>query len=129
MAEFRTLSGHTSSVNAVAVTPDGKLAVSASQHGTLKVWELESGRELRTLTGRSDRVRAVAVTPERQRAVSASDDETLKIWELNTGEVFASLSCDGHALCCAFHVDKRIISGDAVGRVPLPTLEEPRRKN
>ena len=69
------------------------------------------------------------MTPERQRAVSASDDETLKVWELNTGEVLAAFSCDGHALCCAFHDDKRIISGDAVGRVHFITLEEPKRKN
>ena len=36
---------------AVAVTPDGQRAVSASDDKTLKVWDLESGRELRTLEG------------------------------------------------------------------------------
>ena len=44
-----TLRGHTDSVDAVALTPDGRLAVSASRDKTLKVWEVESGRELRTL--------------------------------------------------------------------------------
>ena len=38
---------------AVAVTPDGQRAVSASWDKTLKVWELASGRELRTLAGHS----------------------------------------------------------------------------
>ena len=38
---------------AVAVTPDGQRAVSASKDKTLKVWDLESGRELRTLEGHS----------------------------------------------------------------------------
>ena len=33
----------------MAVTPDGKLAISASTDHTLKVWELTSGRE--TLRG------------------------------------------------------------------------------
>ncbi len=41
---------------AVAVTPDGQRAVSASTDKTLKVWDLGSGRELRTLTGHSDMV-------------------------------------------------------------------------
>ena len=36
-------------VNGVAVSADGRLAVSASCDQTLKVWEVESGRELRTL--------------------------------------------------------------------------------
>ena len=34
---LRTLQGHAGQVNAVAVTPDGRYAVSASAHQTLKV--------------------------------------------------------------------------------------------
>ena len=34
-------------VRAVAVTPDGRHAVSASVDGTLKVWDLEQGALLR----------------------------------------------------------------------------------
>jgi WD40 repeat protein len=32
----------------VAVTPDGRYAISASDDRTLKVWDLETGRELAT---------------------------------------------------------------------------------
>ena len=46
----RTLSGHTDGVNAVAVTPDGKQAVSASLDQTLKVWDLERGTVVATFT-------------------------------------------------------------------------------
>jgi TIR domain len=49
LRELRTLTGHTSSVTAMAVTPDGQRAVSASGGKMLKVWELASGRELSTL--------------------------------------------------------------------------------
>ena len=35
----------------MAVTPDGRRAVSASDDSTLKVWDLASGRELHTLSG------------------------------------------------------------------------------
>ena len=47
--ELRTLDGHSGCVYGVAVTADGQRAVSASEDKTLKVWELDSGRELRTL--------------------------------------------------------------------------------
>ena len=40
----------------VAVTPDGKRAVSASSDHTLKVWDLDAGRVLRTLKGHSSPV-------------------------------------------------------------------------
>ena len=48
---IRALQGHTSSVAAVAVTPDGRRAVSASYDHTLRLWELESGQAIRTLEG------------------------------------------------------------------------------
>ena len=37
--ELRTLEGHSDWVNGVAVTPDGRRAVSASGDKTLKVWD------------------------------------------------------------------------------------------
>ena len=78
---LHTLEGHASFVRAVALTPDGKRAVSASDDRTLKIWELDSGRLLHTLEGQlEDEVPAVASDGE--RAISASHDRTLKIWEL-----------------------------------------------
>ena len=48
---LRTLSGHSDSVNAVAVTGDGKQAISASIDNTLKVWDLETGEVIASFTG------------------------------------------------------------------------------
>jgi len=49
-ALLRTMSGHTSDVNSVAVTPNGRYAISGSEDKTLKVWDLETGAEVRTLS-------------------------------------------------------------------------------
>ena len=48
----------------MALTPDGKRAVSASWDKTLKVWDLERGQVLRTLEGHTGFVTAVALTPD-----------------------------------------------------------------
>lgn len=87
----RTLSGHSGAVWAVAVTPDGRRAVSASLDNTLKVWDLERSEELTTLRGHSDAITAVAVTPDGCRAVSASIDKTLKVWNLESGAELMTL--------------------------------------
>ncbi|MEJ2750146.1 MAG: WD40 repeat domain-containing protein, partial [Anaerolineae bacterium] len=41
--------GHSSGVLAVAVTPDGRRAISASSDQTLKVWDLATGKELASI--------------------------------------------------------------------------------
>jgi WD40 repeat protein len=69
---LRTLTGHSSYVKAVAITPDGKQVVSASDDSTLKVWDLHSGAERFTLRGHSDSVEAVVITPDGKQVVSAS---------------------------------------------------------
>jgi WD40 repeat protein len=90
-----TLEGHSDYVLGVAVTPDGKWAVSADSDATLKVWDLDTGRVLRTLEGHSGLVTGVAVTPDGKRAVSASFDKTLKVWDLDTGGALRTM--EGHS--------------------------------
>ena len=58
------LTGHTA-VLAVAVTADGRRAVSGGWDKTVRVWDLESGHAAHALTGHDSRVVAVAVTRRR----------------------------------------------------------------
>jgi WD40 repeat protein len=90
----RTLTGHGSGVNGLALTPDGQHLVSASSDKTLKLWDIASGVCERTLTGHTKWVSAVAVTPDGRDAVSASWDRTLKVWDLRTGALKRTFS--GH---------------------------------
>ncbi|MEH2374809.1 WD40 repeat domain-containing protein [Nostoc sp.] len=91
---LRTLTGHNSWVSAVAIAPDGKTAVSGSGDNTLKLWDLETGKEISTLTGHNSSVYAVAIAPDGKTAVSGSDDNTLKQWDLETGKEISTLT--GH---------------------------------
>lgn len=51
------------SVRAVAIAPDGKTAVSGSYDNTLKLWDLQTGKEISTFIGDSSIV-CCAVSPD-----------------------------------------------------------------
>ncbi len=90
-----TLEGHTGGVVSVAVTADGRVALTGSDDQTARLWDLSCGVELRTLSGHSGWVLAVAITPDGRHAVTASDDETLRLWDLENGTQLQILT--GHA--------------------------------
>jgi WD40 repeat protein len=86
--KLRTLAGHSDAVLAVALSRDGRRALSASEDLTLKLWDLKKGRELRTLTGHAHPVVSVAMSGDGRRALSASVDGNLKVWDLEAGKVW-----------------------------------------
>ncbi len=115
---LRSLEGHTGDVNAVAVTPDGRHVLSASDDGTVKVWDLATGQLLRSLEGHTRAVLAVAVTPDGRHVLSASSDRTLRLWNLETGESQVLFWNDAPLLCVAISEDgKYVVCGDTEGRV------------
>jgi hypothetical protein len=94
-ALLQTLEGQGGGVEAVAITPDGRRALSGLWHNTLKIWDLERDAELITLEGHDGPVTAVAVTADGRRTVSGSIDHTLKLWDLERVAVLATLERHG----------------------------------
>ena len=73
---------HTDSVNSVAFSPDGKTLASGSDDGTIRLWDVKSGRSLRELTGHSDYVMSVAFSPDSKTLASGSEDNTIRLWDV-----------------------------------------------
>jgi WD40 repeat protein len=69
--------------------------VSAFDDNTVKIWDVQTGKELLTLNGHSDEVNSANFSPDGTRVVSASNDKTVKIWDAQTGKEL--LTFDGHS--------------------------------
>lgn len=77
--------GHSGMVEAVAWSPDGKRIASASQDGTVQVWDATDGGHVLIYRRPLDGVSGVAWSPDSQSIASISYDGTVQIWDANDG--------------------------------------------
>ncbi|MGB3493050.1 MAG: NB-ARC domain-containing protein [Elainellaceae cyanobacterium] len=92
---LRTLEGHSAGVVSVAISSDGLRALSGSENGTVKVWDVASGTVFRTLKGHSVWVWSVAISADGSCALSGSYDRTVKVWDVASRTVLHTL--EGHS--------------------------------
>ncbi|WP_342148706.1 c-type cytochrome [Methylorubrum sp. SB2] len=86
--------GHGGPVRALAVTGDGRLAISGGFDQAAIVWGLDTGTALSVLRFHEGAVNAVAVLPD-GRFASASEDGRIALWRLGLPEPERVL--EGHA--------------------------------
>ncbi len=79
---FPELKGHSESLISVAFSPDGKYLVSGSYDKTLKLWSVESQKEITTLKGHSSWLISIAFSPDGKYLAYGSQDGTVKLWNL-----------------------------------------------
>lgn len=88
---------HGGQVNALALSPQGKTLATASEDGTLRLWDAATGRELRRFT-EQDRVRSLAFTPDGTilASVGGPGNHAVRLWEVTTGKLLRKLESPGH---------------------------------
>ena len=69
----------------VAVRRDGKILASASggADACIKLWDLETRKEIATLPGHKGGVNSVAFSPDGALLASGGDDKTVKLWDVD----------------------------------------------
>jgi WD40 repeat protein len=93
---IRTLAGHSDKVVKVDALNDASQVVSASEDGTAKLWDLDTGAEIRTFEGHSKPLTSIKVVAGGTYIVTASWDKKVLVWETGSGQYFYSYL--GHSL-------------------------------
>ena len=96
-SEIRRFDGHSSIVESVAFSPDGKQVLTASGNvlgigdNTVRLFDVESGKEIRRFEGHTGFVFAAVFSPSGRQIVSASADGTTRLWDPETGKELCQL--------------------------------------
>jgi WD40 repeat protein len=129
LAEESFLKGHTAYVEGVAISADGRRAVSGSDDQTICVWDLELRKELRRLPiegarGHTGWVRSVAISGNGRFIASGGYDHIVMVWDADSGESRARFRGDTMVTACSMSPDGRtIIAGEMSGSVYPLRLE------
>jgi WD40 repeat protein len=101
---IRDYLGHSGQIKGLALSPDGRLVVSASRDSTVILWNIATGEPLRRYYGHHDDVNGVAFSPDGREIFSGSrageafrwrvdpDLETLQAW-VAANRILPELSC------------------------------------
>jgi WD40 repeat protein len=113
----RRLSGHTNFVWDIAITPDGRKVVSASNDTTVRVWDVASGACLYRLDGHKSFVCSLSLAPDGSLAATGGLDGGIIIWNIQHGSRlfdFYHGACDAKVSWMSEGV---LISGGADGQL------------
>lgn len=108
------LSGHTDSITCLQVAEDlphpaFPVLMTGSWDRSVRIWNLETGKEVGVLRGHTRGVRALQF--DATKLVTGSMDSTLKIWNWRTGECMRTLRGHRDAVICLTYDRQLLVSG------------------
>jgi WD40 repeat protein len=105
-----SLSGSFHLVYNVAFSADGLLLAAAAWDGTVRVWDIQSGKTLHSFRHR-DRVTCVAFHPNGRQLASGGCDNAARIWDLETGREIETLTSHiGYVMSLAYSPDGKLLA-------------------
>ena len=86
------LTGHTTWINDIEISPDDSLIASASSDGTIRLWDFETGAEIGILEGHENDVWALSFSPDGRQLASAGTDGRIILWDVEAQAIDTTLN-------------------------------------
>jgi WD40 repeat protein len=84
--------GHQDRISALVFSRNGRILMSGSSDGSIKLWDLANLTLISTLPGHGWEISAIALDPQGYLLVSGSGDGLIQLWEPETDELIANLA-------------------------------------
>lgn len=81
----QALVGHTGLIQSLAFDSTGERVLSASDDGTARIWDAESGEQLLSLTNAGNPVRSASWSPDDSLIATAGTNHELRVWDAESG--------------------------------------------
>ena len=115
----REFAEHSERINRVVFDTSGNLLATASDDGTAKVWNVETGECIATIK-HSSPVRSVGFMAEDRSLVTASDDKTVRVSRIDSEKTEKTLRLDAPVWALSIdHNRGRILTGSTDGLVQV----------
>jgi len=91
-AEVARLRGHTNAIVSLSLSPDGRLAATASFDGTARVWDIANRKALFEVEPRAGQLNLAKISPDSRHLLTVCPDGDAHLWDLATGDLVAHLA-------------------------------------
>jgi WD40 repeat protein len=77
---------HPDNVVGLAFSPDSKYLVTSSFDGSVRLWEVSSGKEVRRFAGHTVAAFGATFSPDGKYILTSGRDGTARLWDVQTGQ-------------------------------------------
>jgi WD40 repeat protein/serine/threonine protein kinase/tetratricopeptide (TPR) repeat protein len=109
---------HSATLTDFGFSPDGRRIATASQDGTARLWDAETGSPLTALLVHKKQVNRVSFSPDGRQLVTAGDDGTVRVWDA-AGTQLHVFEGQGAFQTACFSVDAKRLVVHGGGRVSV----------
>jgi len=125
----RTLTGHTSDVYRCCFSPNGEQLATTSQDGSVRLWDVATGKLTKTLLQTKDPTYDVAYSRDGKLLVAVGDDGRVRFWNMQTHDLLTESKTDQEGLySVVFTPDQaHVITGGVRGKlykIAVPDVAE-----